>query len=138
MHESTRNAWMHLKSYVVDGVVLRTGTANFSASGEKQQDNDLVIIRDAGVAAGFERRFETIWTAGRPYTGPKVADASMAVGHPAGCEIKGNVNRKGARIYHLPTDPAYHKITMNSPEKRWFCSETQAREAGWHHVGERG
>ena len=32
---------MHLKSYQIDGRVLRTGAANFSASGLKRQDNDL-------------------------------------------------------------------------------------------------
>src|SRR2546421_9405695 len=29
---------MHLKSYEIDGRLLRTGAANFSASGEKRQD----------------------------------------------------------------------------------------------------
>jgi phosphatidylserine/phosphatidylglycerophosphate/cardiolipin synthase-like enzyme len=32
---------MHLKSYEIDGRILRTGAANFSASGLKRQDNDL-------------------------------------------------------------------------------------------------
>ncbi len=31
--------YMHLKSYAVDGQALRTGSANLSASGLKQQDN---------------------------------------------------------------------------------------------------
>jgi len=31
---------MHLKSYQIDGRLLRTGAANFSASGLKRQDND--------------------------------------------------------------------------------------------------
>src|SRR6202007_613811 len=37
--------FMHLKAYAIDGVLLRTGAANFTASGERSQDNDLVIIR---------------------------------------------------------------------------------------------
>jgi phosphatidylserine/phosphatidylglycerophosphate/cardiolipin synthase-like enzyme len=36
---------MHLKAYAIDGELLRTGSANFSASGERQQDNDLIVIR---------------------------------------------------------------------------------------------
>ena len=32
---------MHLKAYAIDGQVLRTGSANFSTSGENAQDNDL-------------------------------------------------------------------------------------------------
>ena len=38
---------MHLKAYAIDGELSRTGSANFSASGERQQDNDLIVIRDA-------------------------------------------------------------------------------------------
>ncbi|MBS1815567.1 MAG: phosphatidylserine synthase [Acidobacteria bacterium] len=38
---------MHLKSYCVDGAFVRSGSANFSPTGEKRQDNDLVILCDA-------------------------------------------------------------------------------------------
>jgi hypothetical protein len=34
---------MHLESYQIDGRLLRTGAANFSASGLKRQDNDLIV-----------------------------------------------------------------------------------------------
>jgi phosphatidylserine/phosphatidylglycerophosphate/cardiolipin synthase-like enzyme len=43
---------MHLKSYQIDGRLLRTGAANFSASGLKRQDNDLIVIESATAAAG--------------------------------------------------------------------------------------
>ena len=33
--------FMHLKAYEIDGSLLRTGSANFSTSGENAQDNDL-------------------------------------------------------------------------------------------------
>ena len=42
--------FMHLKAYEIDGAVLRTGSANFSTSGENAQDNDLIVIRDAVAA----------------------------------------------------------------------------------------
>jgi phosphatidylserine/phosphatidylglycerophosphate/cardiolipin synthase-like enzyme len=35
---------MHLKAFAIDGQVVRSGSANFSASGERRQDNDLVVI----------------------------------------------------------------------------------------------
>jgi phosphatidylserine/phosphatidylglycerophosphate/cardiolipin synthase-like enzyme len=54
---------MHLKGYSIDGEVLRTGSANFSFSGETQQDNDLVILRDPQAARAFDKRFEAIWDA---------------------------------------------------------------------------
>ena len=57
-------ALQHLKSYAIDGAVLRTGSANFSRSGLDSQDNDLVVMRDATLARAFEAHFETIWAAG--------------------------------------------------------------------------
>ena len=48
------------------------------------------------------------------------------------CEIKGNISRGGERIYHVPGQDYYAK-TRISPTKgeRWFCSEAEARAAGW-------
>ena len=57
---------MHLKAYSIDGAVLRTGSANFSASVENAQDNDLVVIRDAGAATKFDAHFERMWDAAQP------------------------------------------------------------------------
>jgi phosphatidylserine/phosphatidylglycerophosphate/cardiolipin synthase-like enzyme len=48
--------FMHLKAYTVDGATLRTGSANFSSSGENAQDNDLIVIRDAEEAPTGSRR----------------------------------------------------------------------------------
>jgi phosphatidylserine/phosphatidylglycerophosphate/cardiolipin synthase-like enzyme len=47
---------MHLKSYQIDGRWLRTGAANFSASGLKRQDNDLLVI-DSQAASRKEKPF---------------------------------------------------------------------------------
>ena len=58
--------FMHLKAYSIDGAVLRTGSANFSTSGENAQDNDLVVIRDAGAATKFDAHFERMWDAAQP------------------------------------------------------------------------
>jgi phosphatidylserine/phosphatidylglycerophosphate/cardiolipin synthase-like enzyme len=52
---------MHLKGYCIDHRLLRTGSANFSRSGETRQDNDLVALRGASVCAGFDAKFERAW-----------------------------------------------------------------------------
>jgi endonuclease YncB( thermonuclease family) len=57
--------------------------------------------------------------------------ASSATAPSPGCIIKGNVDTKGDRIYHMPGQAAYAKINMQNPRKRWFCSEDDARTAGW-------
>ena len=46
---------------IIDGRVLRTGSANFSHSGETRQDNDLVALRGAAVCAGFDAKFDRAW-----------------------------------------------------------------------------
>jgi phosphatidylserine/phosphatidylglycerophosphate/cardiolipin synthase-like enzyme len=55
---------MHFKAYQIDGRVLRTGSANFSPSGLKRQDNDLVVIESHEVAEAFRRNFERVFAAG--------------------------------------------------------------------------
>jgi phosphatidylserine/phosphatidylglycerophosphate/cardiolipin synthase-like enzyme len=52
---------MHLKSFQVDGRVLRTGSTNFSVSGEVYQDNDLIVIDSPQAAARFREIFERLW-----------------------------------------------------------------------------
>jgi hypothetical protein len=47
------------------------------------------------------------------------------------CLIKGNVNREGERIYHLPGGLNYAKVNIAAPGKRWFCTEAEAEAAGW-------
>ena len=50
----------------------------------------------------------------------------------ASCDIKGNIASDGERIYHLPGGNWYDvtKIDLSKGE-RWFCSETEAVNAGW-------
>ncbi len=45
---------MHLKNYEIDGRLLRSGAANFSAAGLKRQDTDLIVIESAIAAATFK------------------------------------------------------------------------------------
>ena len=45
---------------------LRSGSANFSMSGERAQDNDLIVVRNEGTAAKFDAHFERMWDGGQP------------------------------------------------------------------------
>ncbi|WP_263408636.1 phospholipase D-like domain-containing protein [Terriglobus tenax] len=53
---------MHLKAYCVDGKFVRTGSANFSPTGEKRQDNDLIVLRDPASIQRFQQNFNTLWS----------------------------------------------------------------------------
>ncbi len=94
----------------------------------RHYSTDYVPEEDAGRAAGrgmWRGRFIPPWDWRR---GQRLVEAMP----PGDCAIKGNINRDGERIYHLPESQWYGR-TRISPEKgeRWFCSEAEAREAGW-------
>jgi micrococcal nuclease len=48
------------------------------------------------------------------------------------CAIKGNINRQGKKIYHVPSGKYYEQT---NPEE-WFCSEQEAITAGFKKSGE--
>ena len=49
-----------------------------------------------------------------------------------GCNIKGNINGEGERIYHVPGSSSYDNTVIDeSRGERWFRTETEARAAGW-------
>lgn len=51
---------------------------------------------------------------------------------PQGCQIKGNINAKGARLYHLPGSRSYAETRIDPTKgERLFCTEDEARAAGW-------
>jgi endonuclease YncB( thermonuclease family) len=58
----------------------------------------------------------------------RLARAPVAASAPAGgCLIKGNRNRKGQWIYHLPDTPYYDETRA----EEMFCTEAQAQAAGY-------
>ncbi|TAA53916.1 hypothetical protein [Shinella sp. JR1-6] len=53
------------------------------------------------------------------------------------CNIKGNISiNSGERIYHVSGQQDY-LATKISPQygEQWFCSEEDARAAGWRKAG---
>jgi hypothetical protein len=63
----------------------------------------------------------------------RIGLSSMLSGQGLGCNIKGNISmRTGERIYHVPSGKFYNATVINPANgERWFCSETEARAAGW-------
>ena len=57
---------------------------------------------------------------------------NYAVKRDDNCNIKGNINSKGDRIYHAPGSRSYGATKINeSKGERWFCNEAKAKAAGW-------
>lgn len=48
------------------------------------------------------------------------------------CIIKGNINSKKEKIYHVPGCGSYNQTAIDETKgERWFCSEQDALDAGW-------
>lgn len=86
---------------------------------------------DAENAARTARR--GIWQT--RFIKPWEARRGKRLGHrPArrDCPIKGNVAEDGERIYHVPGGVFYGRTRVHEANgERWFCSEAEARAAGW-------
>lgn len=70
-------------------------------------------------------------------TGVTMPDLRSIIASPhapeAECLIKGNISvTTDERIYHVPGQK-YYDVTQIDPlsGERWFCSEDEARRAGW-------
>jgi endonuclease YncB( thermonuclease family) len=49
-----------------------------------------------------------------------------------GCNIKGNINSRGDKIYHAPGSGSYEETVIDeSRGELWFCTEAEARREGW-------
>ncbi|MBI4389132.1 MAG: hypothetical protein HY580_03045 [Nitrospinae bacterium] len=62
----------------------------------------------------------------------RLADSSAEKPPTRVCDIKGNINPNGERIYHVRGDAWYGKTVVDrSRGERWFCSEAEAKAEGW-------
>ena len=66
----------------------------------------------------------------------RAASAQAAQKAPdIGCQIKGNISSKGVRIYHLRGQEQYERTRISTLKgERWFCSEAEAKAAGWRRA----
>jgi len=64
--------------------------------------------------------------------GDRLAVESAKEPAATSCQIKGNISRSGERTYHVPGGRDYGPTRIDeSKGERWFCSEDEARKAGW-------
>ncbi|MER8461996.1 hypothetical protein [Mesorhizobium sp. M1396] len=84
----------------------------------------LALLWFTSVACGDQRQLPRVHSYG---TSP-----SYVAARNMGCDIKGNINERGERIYHI-AGQAYYSATRVNPARgeRWFCSQWQAWWAGW-------
>ena len=128
------NAWMVHEGWAL--AFVRYSTA-YVKEEEKAHAAQRGLWRGAFIAPWDWRHRDKGTTILGPLSVPITAQKQLlepvsAEGAPShDCIIKGNVNREGERIYHMPGGNSYAKINMDVPGKRWFCSEDEAKAAGW-------
>ncbi|GAA4890047.1 thermonuclease family protein [Tessaracoccus lubricantis] len=63
---------------------------------------------------------------------PLAPVAPVAPGGAGDCVIKGNINREGERIYHVPGQEYYDRTKIDVVDgEQWFCTPEEAEAAGW-------
>ncbi len=74
---------MHMKSAVIDGETVITGSMNWTSAGEFSNDENTIIVHSPVLASQYEEFFEKIWTAipdrwMRANPDPESADSTTA------------------------------------------------------------
>lgn len=70
------------------------------------------------------------WRRGERLTSARSPDETSSA-----CLIKGNISKSGERIYHVPGGAYYSRTKISTAKgERWFCSEAEARAAGWRRA----
>ena len=57
---------MHRKVFIIDKQIVVTGSYNFAASAEKNNDENLVVISNPGIAAQYMKEFQQVYAAAQP------------------------------------------------------------------------
>ncbi len=104
----------------------REDSAGYRALEEGPRSAKAGVWKSASVPPWAFR--ERLWT-----------DAQRAA--PEGCPIKGE-SSGGEKIFHMPWGPGYQRVRIAKSElargsKMWFCTEREAREAGYRPAADR-
>jgi len=89
-------------------------------------------IGDVQLSCGYTFQLDSLKALRAVPARPAKSPSPSSEPHRSGCNIKGNINRKGERIYHMPGGRSYAKTVIDTTRgERWFCSEAEAKAAAW-------
>ncbi|OOY14179.1 hypothetical protein BMG00_03795 [Thioclava marina] len=103
--------------------------ARGAAFAYRKYSRDYVVQEERARRAGLG-----IWqgAAERP---AQVRAESNGQAAPGTCTIKGNISGRG-KLYHLPGMRSYAATRISTRKgERWFCTEAEAKAAGWRRAG---
>lgn len=88
-----------------------------------------------GAGAGGKPSYAAVAAGSTAVSGSAVLPqqaVSLGAGSCNGPIIKGNITSKGQKIYHTVNSGQYMRVEIDeSKGERYFCSEEEARAAGW-------
>ena len=121
------NAWMAAEGWAF---AYRRFSMRYVAEESAAKAANRGIWRGDAVAPWDWRRGERLTGAA---TAPQSGASRPAAQQRSGrCNIKGNIGKGGARIYHVPGGRFYDRTRIDTSKgERWFCIESKARAAGW-------
>jgi len=61
VRNDTNSELMHNKVMIVDGLIVLTGSFNWSTNGEESNNENLIVINSAYIAGIYEEEFREIW-----------------------------------------------------------------------------
>jgi endonuclease YncB( thermonuclease family) len=115
------NAWMVRNGWAVDYRQYSKGAYRAEEAQAKRER--------LGVWRG---EFQMPWDYRRANASGKKQARNSPKKSTAGCRIKGNISSRGERTYHVPGGQFYDRTRIDASKgERWFCTEAEARAAGW-------
>jgi phosphatidylserine/phosphatidylglycerophosphate/cardiolipin synthase-like enzyme len=61
VRQDGNSSFLHHKVIIVDDSIVITGSMNFSANADESNEENVIILDNAGIAALYLREFETVW-----------------------------------------------------------------------------
>ena len=66
VHEDGNPGLMHHKVFIIDGQIVVMGSYNFTASAEKSNDENLIVINNPDIAAQYMKEFQRVYAVAQP------------------------------------------------------------------------
>lgn len=125
--------YVYVDDMMVNDYLVRQGYANASSyppdvkyQEQFRQAQQEAVANNRGLWGSCQSNQTTIKAT------PTTQTSTQTTQDTGSCTIKGNINSEGEKIYHVPGCQSYAKTQIDtSAGERWFCSESEAIQAGW-------
>ncbi|MDO8592335.1 MAG: hypothetical protein Q7R92_01010 [bacterium] len=119
------------KIYLIDGITQRIGNKDALILDKNNRNTDLLQPKPYNKAINM-KNYKKIFISLGILLISVIAVFYIYQGFNFGCNIKGNINANGEKIYHTVDCPLYKETNIDKAAgEKWFCGEKEATVAGW-------